>query len=154
MEEQMKKIGRQMGIRMGLLMSFCLALVGTLTSGHFTPIGFLLSFVISSVISILIGFLIPVGKVSGSICKRLKLEPGKLATRCVESLISDIIYTPVITLAMVAFAYNMAMKQSGGMAEISFLPMFLHSLLICFVVGYVLIFIFMPMFLKQLMQKK
>lgn len=154
MEEQMRKIGRQMGIRMGLLMSFCLSLVGTLTSGHFTLVGFLLSFVVSTIISLIIGFLVPVGKISGSLCRKWKLEPGKLATRCVESLISDIIYTPVITLAMVALAYNMAMKQSGGMAEISFLPMFLHSLLICFVVGYVLIFIFMPLFLKQLLKKK
>ncbi|WP_051656835.1 hypothetical protein [Butyrivibrio sp. AE3004] len=153
MEEKMRKIGRQMGIRMGILMSFCLALVGTLTSGHFTVFGFIISFILSSVISLLIGFFIPVGKISGDVCRKLRLERGKIGARLVETLISDLIYTPIITLAMVALAYNMAMKQSGGMAEIRFLPMFFSSLIICFVAAFILIFIFMPMILKHLMKK-
>ena len=45
MDEKMKVIGRKMSIRMGILMSFSLALVGTLTSGHFTPVGFVLIFI-------------------------------------------------------------------------------------------------------------
>lgn len=153
MEEQMRKIGKQMAIRMGILMSFCLSLVGTLTSGHFTIPGFIISFVISSIISLIIGFVIPIGKITGGVCAKFGLERGKIGTLVVESLISDAIYTPIMTLAMVGLAYFMVMRQSGGMAQLSFLPMFLSSLLICFIVGFILIMIFQPLFLKQLMKK-
>ena len=64
-----------------------------------------------------------------------------------ETLLSDLIYTPVITLVMVAFAHKMATR--GG-AQIPFLPMFLRSLVISLLVGYVLIFILMPVFLRML----
>ncbi len=151
MDEKMKTIGRKMSIRMGILMSFCLALVGTLTSGHFTPVGFLISFVVSTIASLLIGFLVPVGKVSAGICKKCQLAPETLPNRIVSTLISDIIYTPIITLVMTALAYKMAMIQSGGMAQIEFAPMFFKSFAICFPIGFVLIFIFMPLFLKQLL---
>lgn len=153
MEEQMRKIGKQMAIRMGILMSFCLSLVGTLTSGHFTIPGFIISFVISSIISLIIGFVIPIGKITGGVCAKFGLERGKIGTLVVESLISDAIYTPIMTLVMVGLAYFMVMRQSGGMAKLSFLPMFLRSLLICFIVGFILIMIFQPLFLKQLMKK-
>ena len=152
MDEQMKIIGRKMSIRMGILMSFALALVGTLTSGHFTVPGFIISFIISAIISLIIGFVVPVGKISAAFCRKRNFAPGTLANGIASSLISDIIYTPLITFVMVLFAYIMVKKQSGGMAEIAFLPMFLKSLIICFVVGFILIFIFMPLFLKSLMK--
>lgn len=153
MNEQMKKIGREMGIRMGILMSFCLALTGTLSSGHFTPVGFLLSFVVSAIISIIIGFVVPVGKITGDACRKAGFNHGTIKERLLSSLISNLIYTPLMTFVMVLLAYTMAMKQSGGMAQLSFLPMFLHSLVICFIVGYILIFIFQPLFMKQLLKK-
>ena len=151
MEEKMRSIGRKMAVYMGVLMSFCLALIGTAASGHFTVPGFLISFVLSLMISLAIGFVIPLGRVSQGICSMLGLKRGSLPARLAESFVSDLIYTPVITLAMTAFAYQMAMRQSGGMAEISFVPMFLRSLFICFVAGFILIFIFQPLFLKRLM---
>ncbi len=153
MQEKMKKIGREMAVWMGLLMSFCLSLTGTLTSGHFTPVGFLLSFAVSLVVSLIIGFLVPMGRITGALAKGGKLLPGRPLTRVVESLISDVIYTPLITLVMVFLAYNMAMKMSGGQAQISFWGMFLPSLGICFAVGFVLIFIFQPLLLKAVMKK-
>ena len=152
--DKMKRIGRQMGIRMGLLMSFSLALIGTATSGHFTIPGFLVSFVISSVVSIIIGFVVPVGKISGDLCRKKGLRPGTVKARLLESFISDIIYTPVMTLIMVGFAYMMIMKNSGGNAQVPFLPMFLESFVICMIAGYILIYIFMPLFLKQIMKKE
>ena len=153
MEEQMRKIGRQMAIRMGILMSFCLSLVGILSSGHFTVPGFIISFILSTIISLIIGFIIPIGKVTAILCARMRLQRGAFGTRVFESLVSNTIYTPVMTLVMVAFAYNMAMRQSEGMAQIPFVPMFLKSLFICYVVGFFLIFIFQPLLLKQLMKK-
>ncbi|WP_051198039.1 hypothetical protein [Butyrivibrio sp. MB2005] len=153
MEEQMKKIGRQMGIIMGILMSFSLSLVETLASGKFTIPSFLIAFVLSAVISVLIGFAVPVGKITADVCRKFKLERGKISTRVVESLISDIIYTPIITLVMTAFFYKMVMIQSGGMAQLSFIPMFIKGAIIGVVVAFFLIFIFQPMILGYLMKK-
>ncbi len=153
MDEKMKMIGRQMAIRMGLLMSFCLSLVGTLSSGHFTVPGFIVSFLVSTVISLIIGMLIPMGKVTAILCQKFKLRQHSLGERVLGSFVSNTIYTPIITLAMVFLAYQNAMRQSGGQANLNFLMMFLSSLLICYIVGYVLIFIFQPLFLKRLMSK-
>jgi hypothetical protein len=153
MQQQMKKVGLQMAILMGIVMSFFLALIGTLTSGHFTLPAFLISFLLSAIVSILIGLLIPVGRVTQAMDAKLNLTPGKLSTRICESLLSDLIYTPFMTLVMVGFAYTMAMKQSGGNAGLSFWPMYLRSLAICFAAGFVLIFIVTPLFLKLLIKK-
>ena len=153
MEEKMKKIGRGMNIRMGLLMIFCLSLIGTLFSGHFTMPGFILSFIVSTIISMIIGFVIPMGKVTNSLAGKLGLKQGTLPERLFSSLISNLIYTPLMTFCMVFLAYQMAMKQSGGMAQLNLLSMFLPSLLICFIAGYILIFIFQPLFFKILMAR-
>ena len=153
MEEKMKKIGLGMSIRMGLLMSFCLSLVGTLSSGHFTVPGFILSFVVSTIISMIIGFVIPMGKVTNFLAGKLGLKQGTLPERFFSSFISDLIYTPIMTFCMVFLAYQMAMKQSGGMAQLNLLAMFHPSLIICFIVGYILIFIFQPLFFKILMSR-
>ena len=153
MDEQIKKIGREMSVRMGITMSFVMALVGTLTSGHFTLVGFIISFVGSSIIALAIGFVLPIGKITRDFTIKRGMQPGKVTTRCAEALLLNLIYTPIITLVMVALAYFLAMKQSGGMAQISFLPMFFSALIICFVVGFVLIFLVQPIFFKSLMKK-
>ncbi len=153
MEEQMRIIGRQMAIRMGIMMSFCLSLVGILSSGHFTIPGFIMSFIVSTILSMIIGFVIPIGKITGGLCAKMRLRQGSIGARTFESIISDAIYTPIMTLVMVGLAYKMIMIQSGGMAQIPFIPMFLKSLFICFVVGFFLIFIFQPLFLRQIMKK-
>ncbi len=153
MNEQMKKVGRAMSLKMGLAMSFCMSLIGTGTSGHFTIPGFLISFVLSFIISLIIGFAIPMGRVSAAACRAMKLKQGSLPARIVESFISNLIYTPVMTVAMVAFAYFMAMKQSGGKAQLSFAGMLIPSLIICFIAGFFIIFIIQPIFLRQTMAK-
>ena len=153
MEETMRKVGKAMAIRMGILMSFFLSLIGTLTSGHFTPAGFLLSFVVSALISLLIGFVVPVGKVTSDVSRKMKCEKGSFKALFVESFVSDLIYTPIMTLAMVFLAYTMAMKMSGGRADLNFAGMFFPSLGICFLAGLALIMVFQPIFLKSVMKK-
>ena len=143
--QMMKKIGRRMSILMGVSLSFCLSLLGNLTSGHFTLPGFLISFAVSTLISLIIGFLVPMKKVGDSLANALHLKPRSLPAHCAESFMSDLIYTPVITLAMVALAWKMATSHG---AQMPFLPMFLHSLVLSMIVGYVLIFILMPVFFK------
>ncbi len=143
--QMMKKIERRMSILMGVSLSFCLSLLGNLTSGHFTLPGFLISFAVSTLISLIIGFLVPMKKVGDSLANALHLKPRSLPAHCAESFVSDLIYTPVITLAMVALAWKMATSHG---AQMPFLPMFLHSLVLSMIVGYVLIFILMPVFFK------
>ena len=148
-EKKMKKIGLIMSILMGITLSFFLSLMGNIISGHFTLQGWIISFLLSLVISLIIGFLVPMKKVNDHFCGRYGLAPGKISTKCVESLISDLIYTPVITIAMVVFAYISATSHG---AQIPLLPMLLSSLIVCLAVGFVLIFIFQPLYLKMLMK--
>lgn len=145
-----KKISRQMSVLMGVTLSFCLSLVGNLTSGHFTVAGFIISFVISTIISLIIGFLVPMKKVTDYLDKKLGLKPGKIGTRLFDTLISDLIYTPIITFAMVTMAYKQATSHG---APLKYLPMLGKSELICMIVGYVLIFIFMPLFMKWVLKR-
>ena len=141
-----------MSICMAITLSFFLALVGSFVgmvqSGKFDTIGFVISFVASVIISLIIGFVVPMGRIHGWTVK--KFGPGDILGRYVESLISDLIYTPLLTFLMVIIAYFMARAHGG---EPPFLGMFLPSLGICFVVGFILIFIFMPFYMKMLMKK-
>ena len=147
----MKKVGLQMNILMGITLSFCLSLIGNLTSGHFTVPGFLISFAISTVLSLIIGFLVPMKKVSDSVARKHNLAPGALKTRLIDSLISDCIYTPIMTLAMTLFAFMQIKRQAADNPHMEIPPypaMFLKSLAISMVAGYIIIFIVTPIFLK------
>ncbi len=148
----MKRIGRSMSICMAITLSFFLSLVGNLVgmvqSGKFDTIGFVIGFVVSVIVSLIIGFLVPMGRVHGWTVK--KFGPGDILGRYIESLIADLVYTPLLTFLMVLMAYFMA-KAHGGSPP--FLGMFLPSLGICFVVGFILIFLFMPFYMKMLMKK-
>lgn len=147
----MKKMGRKMSLLMGITLSFFLSLAGNLASGRFTLAGFAISFAASTAISLIIGFCIPMKKVGDGVCAALHLKPRSLPAHCAESFVSDLIYTPVITLAMVALAWKMTTSHG---AQIPFVPMFLHSLVLSMIVGYVLIFIFMPLYMRLLVPKK
>ena len=151
----MKKVGMQMSLLMGVTLSFCLSLTGNLTSGEgFKPISFLITFVVSAIISIVIGSIVPMKKVEDGACKACGLKPNSLPARLLSSLISDIIYTPVITLAMIALVRKMAMKASNGHAQLPpFGVMFVKSLIISFIVAYIIIFIITPVFFKFVMKK-
>lgn len=148
--KKMRKIGRQMSLLMGVTLSFFLSLTGILSSGKFTLPGFLISFVVSLVISLIIGFLVPMKKVNDSLGAKLGLNPRTLKTRLFESLISDLIYTPIITLIMITMAYRNATSHG---AQIPYVPMLVKGMVLSMIVGYVLIFIFMPLFMKLVMKR-
>ena len=90
MEKQMKAAGIKISVCMGIVMSFFLSLTGTLSSGHFTIVGFLISFLVSTVISIIIRLIVPMGKINMSIEKKMGCAPGDLKVKLVESLISNL----------------------------------------------------------------
>lgn len=148
---KMKKVGILMNILMGVSLSFCLSLVGNLLSGHFAFLPWLISFAVSTVLSFLIGFLLPVRKCALGLSSALKLKERSFPSLLVESLVSDFFYTPLITLSMVFIAYKIATSHG---AEIPFLPMFLSSLAVTFVIGFLLIALLQPLFLKLLIGKE
>ena len=145
LNKQIRKVGIKMMLLMGITLSFCLSLTGLLTSGHFTWKGLLFNFLISFVISCIIGRIYPMHKVSVFLDKKFGLKHGKLSTHLVESFLSDCAFTPIITLVMVFIAWKQAVAHG---ASIPFGPMFGVSLLISMVVGYVMIVILIPIFIR------
>ena len=145
----MKKAGRKMSILMGVTMSFCMSLIGNITSGHFTPVGFISSFIISTLICLIICLFVPIGSIGKAACRKCGLEEGSNGARCLESLIADLIFTPVMTLAMITFAYNMSKKHGEPM---KFVPAFISSLGIGLIVGFLLAFLLTPVYLRIAMK--
>ncbi|MEE3468125.1 MAG: hypothetical protein VZQ83_06770 [Eubacterium sp.] len=149
--DAMKKVGRSMSICMAITLSLFLSLTGNLVgmvqSGRFDTIGFVLGFVISTIVSLIIGFVVPMGRIHQWVEK--KHGPG-LMGRYIESLISDLIYTPLMTTLMVLMAFFMA--RSHGQNP-PFLGMYLPSLGISMVIGYLLIFFFRPFYQNMLIKK-
>ena len=150
MKGNMKKISILMGLLMGLSMSLCMSLCGTLLSGHFTVQSWLISFAVSFVVSFIIGLLIPMKKIQDFVLYNHNLKRGGLCAHLVGTLVSDLVYTPIMTLIMVFIAWTNARKHLPPDARLPFLPMFLKSLLVCFVVGYIVILIVTPIYLKIL----
>ena len=133
----------------------------------------LISFAVSLVISVIIGLVVPMPKISRALAQKMKPGPG---LRAVEALISDAIYTPVITLFMIlvvrnlapvlaskgaeraamaggALAAQVAAIAAGTAAEVkaSFPPfavMFLGSFAICYALGFFIIYALQPVFMK------
>ena len=156
--KQMRKTGIKIALIMALLMSFGLSLTGNLMAEHPPEMpmgaiifGFLACFALSFVISFAIGLLVPMPKVNAALARKFHLQPCTLKAHIVESVASNLIYTPLITTAMVAFVY-FALMPDGHKPP--FLPMFIHSQIICFIVAQVLIFVFEPIILKLVLPKK
>lgn len=155
----MKKVGLLMNIFMGVTMSICLSFVGNfmgfLQSGKFSVVGYLINVGISTVISLIIGFVVPMKKLGDGAVRAAKLKPHTIKARLLESLISDCIYTPALSLCMVAYEY-FTMRAHAAPEALEHMPgffqMFIGSFLACMVVGYILIFIFTPVYLKLSMK--
>lgn len=139
----MKKRAIIYSLLMSITISFCLSLFGTVTSGRFTMIGWLISFAASTLVSIIIGFVVPMKKITGWIHSSISKAPVAFL---ITGLISDIIYTPIITALMIALAIRNA--------PVSFLSLYPKSLLGSFLVGYICILICQALFAKLLMPPK
>lgn len=154
MEKNMRAVGIKMNILMGFSMSVILSLVGTLTGGHFSVPSWLVSFGISLIISLAIGFLVPVKKLGDMACKKCNVEEKSFKGNLVSSVISDLIYTPIITIIMVVIMLNNAAKHAPAGAVPPVGRVLPGSLLICLIVGYIVIVILQPLFLKMLLKNK
>ncbi len=134
-----------MNIFMGVTISFFLSLIGNITSGHFTFSGFLISFVVSTILSFVIGFIVPIKKVSDNACQKVGVDEKSLAGRGLSALISDIVYTPIITFAMILVSYINASAHGGNMP---FVPALAKGMIISLLASYVIIFIITPIILN------
>ena len=148
-----KKINLQMGLLMSVTLSLCLSATGLLSAGQFTVPALLINFAVSFVISMIISILVPMNKVNAAADRKLGLRPGELKTRFFESFLSDIIYTPILTIAMVTIAYFNVKAHAPADKVPPYAGMLIKSLVISLLVGYVLIFIFMPIFLRFVLKK-
>lgn len=155
MDKKMKKVGILMNILMGFTMSLVLSLVGTLSGGHFTIPGWLMSFGISFVISLIIGFLVPIKLLGDKACGKCKVNPMSLKGTLISACISDLIYTPIITIIMVVTMLGNAAKNAPEGAVVPSVGQVLPgSLMLCLVVGYIVIVLIQPLFLKLLIKRK
>ncbi len=159
MDKDKKKISMLMSVYMGFVMSIFMTVTGVCVGmlpnvlAHRIPpqamiISFISGFFISFAISMMIGFIVPMHKITDSATKKFK--PG-LGKKCMETLISDVIYTPVISIVMVAFAYMSNSKNGEGGP--SYIMMLIPSLIACFIVGYIIIFLIQPVIFKHLMNR-
>ena len=146
MDDATREFGKKMNILMSGTMSVVLSLFGTLTSGQFTWMGFLSSVVISFIVAFLIGLLIPSKKITADFDQKHGIDPNSTKGRLVNTLISDLIYTPILTLVMVFVAW----RGTGGAAP--FLPMFFSSLIKMLIVAYILIWFVEPVLVKIAMK--
>ena len=145
-----KRIGRDMGIVMGLTISLLLSFVGTFTSGQFTVPGFIISFLASFAVSLVLGFFIPMRKIADNVCRKASAENGILKKKLLEALVSDLIYTPIMTLLMVTLAYKNATSHG---AQLNYVPMFLRSLVISLLAAYGFIYLVTPLCMKLVFKK-
>ena len=145
-----KKAGLQISVYMGITMSFFLSLIENILSGHFDLVLFLVTFALSTTLSLIIGLVVPLSLINSAVEE--KLGQGTILYRCVSSFISDLIYTPVLTLAMVSLVRIMLPREA--VENLPPLPkMFIGSLIPAMIVGFILILIFIPLFQKSVTAK-
>ncbi len=145
----MRKIGMLMSLLMGFSMSLILSLVGMLVGGHFTVSGWILSFVVSFLLSLVIGLLIPMNPLYDLITGKLKAAKKMFLANVIDTLVSNIIYTPILTAAMVFMSWNHIPAEHRP----PFLVLYGPNLLVTFFVGWLAIFILQPIFFKALLKK-
>ena len=141
----MKKMGIQMSLMMGVTLSFCLSLTGLVSAGQFSVPALIINFLISFVKLLKL----KEDMMGKEFSQEEKIQPVVPLEDGLESLLSDLIYTPIITICMIL----MARQKIPSDKLPPFVPMLIKSLVISLIVGYVLIFIFQPLFMKILMKK-
>lgn len=143
----MKKVFIGVSMLMGFTMSLILSLLGTMLGGHFTIPSWLISFGISLLISIVLGLFIPIKKLGDGLCRVCHADPRSFKGNLLCSLVSDLIYTPLITIVMVNVMIRSAAAHAPAGAVIPSVGRVLSSSLpICFIAGYVSIMLFQPLF--------
>ena len=149
MQKKMKKVGVHMNILMGFVISLCLSTTNTMAAEKPDMYTWLISFGTSALISFAVSFIIPMRKIEGGALHALKIKERTLPAKLISTFISDLIYTPFLTLAMVALVRMIVTKASNGHAHFPPFPiMFIKSFIFSFVVAYCIIYILQPLILR------
>ena len=137
---------------MSVSLSFVLSLVGNLLgtrqNGRFSVHSWLIFFAASTIVSLVLGLIIPISRAAVGTSRALKLKEKSIPARIVETLIADIIYTPLITFLMVFIARQNAITSGAPPQSLKLWRMFILSFPGVFATGFVFIFIFSPLFEK------
>ena len=148
--EAMRNYGKKMSLCMGIMMSLCLSAIGLLSANAFTPYAFLLNFAISFVIVSIVSRFFDAGMISMKVLRKKGIDPKSFKGRVLQALISDLIYSPIMTFVMVTIAYAMAARNG---IKIPYILMLLKGMAVSFVAAFFLCLIFTPIFEKILMKK-
>lgn len=154
MEIVLKKINRYMSLMMGGVLSVALTIFGNLTSGHFVMPGSLISIAIGIVLSFgisqLISTFINIKTTTDKVISKFNIK-GEMPTKLMSTLVSDLIFTPIITVCLVSFSIGMANAHSP--VVIPLLPAIIKSLILSLIVAYIIIFFIQPPILEVAMKK-
>ncbi len=163
-----KKVGKYISIRMGIAMSITMSVVGALLGAitavkqsgapfiaAFLP-SFLASIVITLILAIAIGLIVPMKKVNDGIEKATKAKGFGL--HFIQSLVSDLIYTPFIGLVMAFFSTAVfVIPKNPNLSMDKLVPVslgtFAKSFVIEFVIALVVIIIIEPIIQKAAFKK-
>ena len=148
--EAMKEYGRKLSLCMGIMMSFCLSAIGLFSANAFTPLSLLLNFAISFTVISIVSRFFNAERIAVGVLERNSIDPGSIKGRMIQALIVDLIYSPIMTFAMVTIAYVSASKNGNDMP---YIPMLLKGLAVSFVAAFFLCLIFVPIFEKILNRK-
>ncbi|MBP5280236.1 MAG: hypothetical protein J6Z03_07105 [Erysipelotrichaceae bacterium] len=154
-QEKRKEFSRRMSICMGIIMSLCLSTAGLLTARAFSLPSLLLNLVISYAIVRGIDHFIDIGALAVDVPNKMDVDPNSLQGRFLRALITDVIYTPLMTIVMVSIGYYRATSHG---AQIPYVPMLMKSMLLTFTLSFLICFFIMPvvekLILKGLEDKK
>lgn len=163
-----KKMGKYIGIRMGIAMSVTMSFVGSLmgamnaakqSGAPLVPVwipSFLSSLVITIIVALLIGMLVPMKKVNDRIAQATKAKGFVL--HLLQSLASDLIYTPIISSVMAFFSTAVFVIPKNPELNMHMLvPVafgsFAKSIPIEFIIALIVIMIIEPMIRKSAVKK-
>lgn len=152
MKKRWSIVDIKMNILMGSTVSFVLSLVGTLKGGHFTVISWLIAFLISFTLALIIGFVVPINKIDKLVFDKYDVDPDSMKGNLISGIVSDLIYTPVISITMVVIMLTNAAKHAPEGATLPLSRVIPSSLLLALIVGYVVIIIAKPFYLKRVLK--
>ena len=149
-QNNMQVFAKQMSICMGIMMSSSLTFIGLLGAGNLSFPSFILNFVISFTVISVVGRFFDAGKISLDILQKHDIDPHSMKGRIMQALITDLIYSPIMTFIMTLIGYFMATRQG---VQISYFPMFFKALITSVIAAFFLCLIFTPIFEKLIMKR-
>lgn len=90
-------------------------------------------------------------KLSDYLIAKAKLDPRGLKARVVSSLVSALVFSPLVTFAMVYLAYTGAKAQG---VELEFGKMLMRSEIISIISAFILSFIITPVYAKMIFKER